>query len=105
MCNIENRTVTIWPNGKTSGGPVIELSPDTGLVGYPTMDYVGVNVTCLFNPNIMLGSEIKLTTSISALNGQWFVLSMRHVLEAQLPGGQWFTRAFMTRQANYLPGN
>lgn len=105
MIDIDRGAVTIWPNGRGNGSPVIDLSPATGLVGYPKMELAGVTVDMLYNPNIDIGREVKLTTSISQLCGQWFVQQYHHMLDAELPNGKWFTSAFMTRLAYSVARN
>lgn len=105
MCNIENDVVTIWENGKNNGAPVIDLSPATGLVGYPKLELNGVNITHLFNRNIDLGREVELLTDIPQLCGRWFVHVMHHSLDSEVPNGKWFTQAFMTRSAYALAKN
>lgn len=99
-CMIQNRKVMIWPEGKNNGQPVLKLSPQTGLIGYPRWELNGVTVTHQFNQNIQRGTEVELETSIPALQGQWFIqLPIRHMLDAEMPGGKWHTEAFMTRGA------
>ena len=98
VCMIANKKVRIWPNGKTNGSPVLKLSPQTGLIGYPRYEYNGITVLHLFNINMVEGTEVELDTSIEALKGRWYVhLPIRHMLDSEVPGGKWHTEALLTR--------
>lgn len=98
VCLIANGKVRIWPNGKTNGQPVLKLSPETGLIGYPKWEMSGMSVAHLFNQNIVNGTEVELSTSIDAQKGRWYVHSpIRHMLDAEIPGGKWLTEARLFR--------
>jgi hypothetical protein len=96
---IHNRKVVIWPREKNNGQPALKLTPQTGLIGYPRWELSGVTVTHQFNQNFQNGTEVDLQCSIKALNGKWYVLlPVRHMLDAEMPGGKWHTEAFMARR-------
>lgn len=100
VCMINNRKVTIWPSDKSNGKPVFVMSPQTGLIGYPRWELSGVTVTHQFNSNILPGLEIQLETGIEAQRGRWFAhLPIRHMLDAEMPGGKWHTEVFLHNQA------
>ena len=89
----DDTTIAICPHNAPRGIPVIPLvSPESGLVGYPTFDGVGINFRTLFNPGIKHGATIKLETSIPRAAGQWVVTSISHQLESEKPGGAWFSQ-------------
>lgn len=67
------------------------ISKDTGLVGYPTFDGVGVNFQTLFNPAVMFGGAVNLETDNQRAAGEWLVTSVAHQLECEKPGGAWFS--------------
>ncbi len=88
--------LAIWPRGGSRGQATIDMGPEHGLVGYPTFNPVGLSFQCIFNPNIGLGSKIKLTSSLKppspgAPTGTWVVYALDHDLEAQVPKGMWFS--------------
>lgn len=98
VCLIANKKVKIWPNGKTNGYPVLKLSPQTGLIGYPKWEKNGIAITHLFNQNIVQGTEVDLNTSIEAQQGRWYVHPpIRHLLDAEMPNGKWQTEARLFR--------
>lgn len=72
-----------------AGGIAPLINKDTGLVGYPTFDKVGVQFATLFNPAIRFGSQIQMQSGIRQADGVWQVCSMTYRLESQKPGGAW----------------
>jgi len=67
------------------------ISAQTGLVGYPTFDGIGVSFKSLFNPSVTFGGRVKLETDVEQAKGEWIVTSVAHQLESEKPGGAWFT--------------
>lgn len=98
VCIVHNRKVRIWPNGRGNGAPILTLSPETGLIGYPKWEYNGITATHLFNQNIVNGTEVDLHTSIEAQKGRWYChLPIRHMLDSETPGGKWHTEVRLMR--------
>lgn len=90
---IDDKVLAIVPDPYSPRKSLIPLvSPETGLVGYPTYDGVGVNFKMLFNPSVTFGGLIKLETSIIQAQGQWIVTSVNYDLTSELPGGAWFAQ-------------
>lgn len=91
----DSNTLAIWPKGSTRGGLVPLISPDTGMVGYPTYssmtDGGGLEVTTIFNPSLRIGAAVQVKSSLPPANGKWGVFNLTHELESEIPGGQWFT--------------
>jgi hypothetical protein len=110
-------TLAIWPKTGTRGGQIPLISMNSGLVGYPRWFSQGLQFRTLFNPNIRIGGQIKLQSTIGGQantpaagttptpaggpNGTWLVCSpLSYDLAAQVPGGPWYTDVSCTR----LPG-
>jgi hypothetical protein len=114
-----NQACIIWPAGSQSDDTVIDLGPDTGMVGYPVYSMRGINVISLYNSAIEVGRKIKVTSSIpapaknaplqvpgtlagqgplqiSGANGTFSVVAVTHNVVSQTPGGAWFTSAELT---------
>ena len=89
---IDNGTLSIWPIGGYRAGAVPLLSPDTGMVGYPSYTATGLGVTSLFAPAVRFGALIEVQSSLTPACGQWQVYKVIHDLEAELPNGRWFTQ-------------
>jgi hypothetical protein len=86
-----NGTVVIWPYDKPRPGRVPVISPETGLVGYPMRTQNGIQLQTLFNPAIIFGGQIQVKSELTPANGGWTVFRVSHDLEAETPGGKWFT--------------
>lgn len=103
----EGGTLAIWPRNGNRGGAIPLISPDTGMVGYPSYTAQGIMVRCLYNPSIGLGAPgptattaggapqlgglIQIKSSLTPANQQWKVYGIDHTLESQVPSGQWFS--------------
>lgn len=88
---IDNGKLAIWNKGASRGGARALVSPETGMVGYPAHNGVGVSVTTIFNPTIGFGQLVDTQSSLVAACGTWFVYSLKYSLESETPGGEWFT--------------
>jgi hypothetical protein len=88
----DNGKLAIVPKtGASNTGSVPLISPDTGMIGYPTVAQLYVEAKCLFNTNIRLHLPVQVKSSLTAANGQWIVFELNHDLESETPGGAWFT--------------
>jgi len=88
---IENETVIIFPNNGFRDDRIVDVSPETGMVGYPSYWEAGFNVKCEFNPDLLNGRQVKLTSSIPKANGILPVQVSTHELSTLTPDGAWFT--------------
>jgi len=102
VCNIENGTITIWPNDGGSNDQILQISPETGLIGYPTFTRTGVQIAMEFRPGIVLGQKINLLTSVEKAAGIWFVQSVRYELSTLQPQGPWLTVANLAKSGFYV---
>lgn len=104
-------TLAIWPKTGTRGGQVPLINAASGMVGYPTFQSNGMSLRTLFNPNVRLGGQIVVESSVGGApttitgsklvpdgtqsggpSGSWYVIGpLVHDLSAQVPGGPWFT--------------
>jgi len=85
---IDNNTLAIWPTGQTRSGTVI-VSPETGMIGYPTFSQSNVNIRTRFNPDLKIGSKVTVQSSLTPACGDWVVINVNHDIEAQVPHGKW----------------
>jgi hypothetical protein len=88
---LDNNTMVIWPAGGVRDGVIPLISPDNGLVGYPTYTANGLDFVCVYNPTIQFGGQVQIQSSLPQATGIWQVCGMSHNLEAQMPGGSWFS--------------
>jgi hypothetical protein len=86
----ERNVMVISPRGQPRHGDAILISPDTGLVGYPTFSEAKVIVRCLFNPAVKQLSLVEVKSDLTPANGKWQVLAIVYELESKTPNGKWF---------------
>lgn len=84
--------IIIYPKGGTIGGQVPLISPETGMIGYPTVTPAGIIVQSVYNPNLAFGGSFECKSSLTIANGTWGIFNLSHELESELPGGKWITR-------------
>jgi hypothetical protein len=90
--DLSNGYLTIWPKDGQRSQFVPIVRPDTGMVGYPGFQPMGVRATILFNASIRPGQRIRMESDLHGATGDWVVSKMTHALETEMPNGQWFTR-------------
>lgn len=89
---MDNDVLAICPKNqpRTSQGVTV-ISPETGMIGYPTIDAAGVQVRAHFLPELKFGASIEVRSAIPQANSTWRVYNLQHQLESERPDGQWFT--------------
>lgn len=101
---IENKSITIFPNNGTRDDIVINLSAETGLVGYPSYWEAGFVVKSEFNPIIAIGRVINLKSQLPKANGKFPIQYVTHEISTLTPDGPWFTTSKLS-PAVYVPVN
>lgn len=96
---LDKGILAIWNKGEARGSVVPLVSSATGMVGYPAYTSKGIAVKTVFNPSIGFQQKIKVESSLTPASGLWITHSLNHDLEANLPGGQWFTLVEAHREA------
>jgi len=87
----DNGVLAVWYPGFFRTGTIPIISPSTGMIGYPTFNSNGIQVRTLFNPNVFMGSQIQVQSSLQGASGTWGVYGVDHDLEANMPHGAWFS--------------
>lgn len=103
--HLDSKLIDICPKGVPVMGLISIISPESGLIGYPTFDITTVNFMTLFNPSIRFGSRIRIQSDANITNvagGDYGVASMTHILDSEKPGGSWFSQ-IRGRRGNYTP--
>ncbi len=90
---IDRGVLVVWPGTGGRRGTVPLISPDTGMVGYPSLSSKGMAVKMLFNPNVLLGGDVQIQSAIPMACGTWRVFNVAHNLSSEIAGGPWFTTA------------
>lgn len=91
-------TLAIWSEDGTIDDVVIDVGPDTDpqMVGYPVFYESGIIVTSLFNPEIQVGRQMNVISSLQNAAGLWQITSVQHNLTTMIPKGPWFTIATLS---------
>lgn len=88
---IEDGVVTIFPNEGKSSNVVLNLSKDTGLIGYPSFNQNGIQFTCEFVSGVSIADVIQINSVLPKASGRWVVSSINHRLTSMIPNGDWST--------------
>lgn len=89
---IEGTNVYIWPNSGTRDNQSFTISPENGMVNYPTFTPMGIQVKTLFNSDLQTGRQIIVKSSIpKAAKDDWVVQNATHDLSTLTNDGPWFT--------------
>ena len=71
----------------------VDVNAGNGLQGYPVYSTSGLQFSTVFNPLITPGKAINITTEFDFVNNtQWVAAVLAHMLEPNVPGGQWTTQ-------------
>jgi hypothetical protein len=87
---IDNGKLAIWPRDKARQGGGAQISPKTGMVGYPAYTQSGLEVTTLFDPSIQYGQTVTVQSDLKPACGKWIISNLSYNLEAEVPRGKWF---------------
>lgn len=89
---IDRGTLAIWPQGGHRKGDATVISDETGLVGYPSFTSNGLVCVTRFNPDLRLGAQVQVKSSLAVACGIWTVFSVGHSLETERKDGSWFSQ-------------
>ena len=105
-------TLSIWPQGGSAASltTVPQISPSTGMIGYPAFTQQGIIVKSVFNPNVVFGGQISVQSSLQAqglsISGTYAVNKVDHALDSYVRNGQWMSTVFAYNPAfsrNVIP--
>ena len=86
---IDNDTLAIFPIGGWRQGNMPLISPESGLIGYPTFDGVLMQSQILYNPGVVQGCKVTIQSAIKQACGEWIIGQVSHRLESERVGGMW----------------
>lgn len=88
----DGAVLAITPKGQPRRTPEVRITPAAGLIGYPCITVQGIVVQTMFNPGYRFGGPVIVEgTDVPRANGRWFIYALDHHLEAERPGGAWFS--------------
>jgi hypothetical protein len=88
----DDKEVILVPRDGTRGQllTVTAINPQTGQIGYPSFDSMGIRCSCFFRPDLMVAGYCRIESSLPRASGVWKIYSVDHDLSANLPsGGPW----------------
>lgn len=98
---IDDNTFILLPPGKARKGNAVMLTPQTGMLGYPTFSSDGIEITAVFDPAFKLGGLVQVESIVPKASGVWKVTKLEHSLSANEPGdGRWESRITAAYQAS-----
>jgi hypothetical protein len=89
--NVKNALV-IWPKSSSRSGGEVTISPENGMIGYPTFEQTRVKVRTIFDPEVKLtgtGLKVKIKSQLTAADGEFTVTTINYNLASETPGGPW----------------
>ncbi|EMX5813341.1 hypothetical protein AAHF61_001494 [Salmonella enterica] len=89
--------VTIWPKGEKRNIPPLHISPDHGLIGYPVYTMTGLSATTIFCPDLFIGRQVHLESSLPNVTGDYQLTGVIHTITSRTVGGPWSSNCTMTR--------
>lgn len=93
-----SNAIEICPKGVPRAVASFNLSPGSGLVGQPQLDYNRgfVNVRAYFNPAFRFGGPLTVSGSdVPTANGSWCIGTITNALSSLMPGGPWFSEMLL----------
>lgn len=91
---IEGNVIAICPPGVPRNQQTFVLTPQSGLVGYPKLDFQRgfVRAKAIYNPAFRFGGPLTLQGSdVPMANGSWVIGTVTHTLDSLTPNSQWFS--------------
>ncbi len=90
---IDRGVLAIWGRNASRQAGIPLISPESGMVGYPSFSNSGMTVKMIFNQNITPGGDIQVNSSLPMATGKFHVYTVGHELSSEMPNGPWFTTA------------
>jgi len=96
--SIQNETVQVIPKNLAIGSEIIIVSPDTGMVGFPTKTDKGVEFSALMNPKFRVGARVQIQGSTVLPPGVFKIRKVNH--EGDTYEGDFLSKCECTRMSN-----
>jgi len=72
----KNNVLYIAPLGDVHFNQILQLDATSGMIGYPIIDDIGIQVRMYFNPFFSVGQYVNVQSYIKKANGQWYSYSV-----------------------------
>lgn len=100
----DGQTLAIYPdNGNRSSLGAVDISPETGLVGYPAFSQNSIDAMMLFNAAVQCGMQANMKSQLPTATGKFNIYKLSHTLDSEIPDGPWFTNVAMNVPGQEAP--
>lgn len=90
--NLNYSYLDIFTADKVLDYEVINISKDTGMIGYPSFTQTGINITTMFNPKYTLQKIINLTSELPNISGKYQIVDgCTANLSTWVDNGPWYS--------------
>lgn len=90
---VQGDTILITEAGKPGKDkPSVVLTPQSGLIGYPSYERSGLLVLAIFDSAFTCGVPLDIKSAVPNANGRWYPYALAHILESRMPEGQWMSQ-------------
>lgn len=83
---IDDNEIIALPQGGVRKGNTVQLSATTGLLGYPTFTSDGIQLSCVYEPSLVLGGLVEVSSVVPKASGLWKITKLSHTLTANFAG-------------------
>jgi hypothetical protein len=79
---------------------IINISPESGFIGYPIYCDSGLSVKTYFNESYVIGQKVNLASFLPLADGDYTIGMVTHNLSSELAGGVWESNLLLYRNFN-----
>ena len=98
--SVQNGKLNILPRGASLGSSAVVLSPQTGLLGIPSVALTAVEFEALLNPKLVPGQLVKLVTANPNTSGYFKIRSCK--MSGDTHDAKWTVAAQAVRASNVV---
>lgn len=88
---IDDMIVHVLPWNEALKNKAVQVSSDTGMVGYPAFNSNGIQLWHKYRPHFIQGGMIDVKTIVPKASGLWKVIKITHLLQSFGAGPNWKT--------------
>lgn len=89
---LDDNEMILLPRESRRQGLAVYLSPETGLLGYPSFTDKGIRLKAVYNPNFRFNGLLEVSSIVPRATGTWKINKITHTLTAyRASSGSWHT--------------
>lgn len=86
---IDDNTLVLLPYDAARSGRAVLITPETGLIGYPSFNSDGISFNCFYNPDLRQGGAVQVESIVPKASGVWKITRLAHRLGAYGASDAW----------------